>query len=377
MFSKETKSFFIAVSVLIGTCIGAGVLGIPYVAAKAGFIPTLVYIVLIGLIILLVNLYLGEISLRTMGDHQLVGYAKKYFGKKGKYLMEFAAVFGIYAALIAYMLGVGESISFLIFGNINYSLFFGIIFGGLMSFLIKGGVGYLKRFEKVGVIIILVLLSVIFILFVDKVNVQNLLTSNIYYLFLPFGVVLFALMAFHSVPEVRLVLKGNEKLFKKTILTGTLISVIFYILFALVVVGFKGNETPEVATLALGNLFVFLGIFTMFTSYLAQGNALFENFIFDDRWSKKISWFFSSIVPIVLFALVYLFPIFSFTNILSIGGVFSGGILAIMVLLMVKKAKQKGERTPEYSISGKWWVIGVVSLIFIFGVIREIFLAIR
>ncbi len=377
MFSKEKRSFFVAVSVLVGTCIGAGVLGIPYVAAKAGFFPTLGFIILIGAIILLVNLYLGEIALRTKKNHQLVGYAEKYLGKKWKHLMEFATVFGIYAALVAYMLGVGESISFLIFGDIKYNLFFGIIFGGAMSFLIKGGVGALKRFEKIGVIIILSLLVVIFGLFIDKVNFQNLFVFNSYYLFLPFGVVLFALMAFHSIPEVKLVLKGNEKLFKKTMIVGTLISVVFYILFTLVVVGFKGGETPQVATLALGSVFVFLGIFTMFTSYLAGGNALFENFIFDERWHKKMSWFFASIIPIAIFALIKLIPFFSFTNILSIGGVVSGGILGVMILLMIRKAKVKGDRKPEYSVSNKWWLTGLISLIFIFGVVREIILAFR
>ena len=61
----DRKSFFIAVSVLVGTCIGAGVLGIPYVAAKAGFLVALAYILLIGAMILIVNLCLGEVTLRT------------------------------------------------------------------------------------------------------------------------------------------------------------------------------------------------------------------------------------------------------------------------------------------------------------------------
>ena len=248
-----------AVSVLVGTCIGAGVLGIPYVAAQSSFLVTLGYVVIIGGIILLVNLYLGEVALRTKGDHQLVGYAEKYLGKKWKHLMEFATVFGIFAAMIAYMLGVGESlIFFLIFGNISYSLWGGILFGIVMAFLVKGGIKNLKKFEKIGVIIILSLLVIIFVVFVGKVDLNNLTSLSSLNLFLPFGVVLFALMSFHSIPEVKIVLKKKEKLFKRTMLTGTLVSIVFYILFTFVVLGVKGIETPQVATLALGTVFILL-----------------------------------------------------------------------------------------------------------------------
>jgi len=373
----DTKRFLVAVSILVGTCIGAGVLGIPYIAARSGFFITLGYILLLGLIILVVNLYIGEIALRTKGDHQLIGYARKYLGKRWKHVMEFAVVFGSYAALIAYMLGMGESLSFLIFGNTFNSLWLGILIGLIMALLIGGGIKLLKRFEKWGVLIILCLLVAIFIVFVNKIEIANLFIFNPMNVFLPFGVVLFALMSFHAIPEVKVVLKRKEKLFKKVMLTATLTSIIFYILFTLVVVGFKGHATPEVATLALGAVFVFLGLFTMFTSYLAGGNALIDNFLFDERWSKPWAWFFASIIPIMIFVLTQLTNFFSFITILSIGGVVSGGMLAVMVLFMIKKAKRHGNRKTEYSVPAKWWIIILLSLIFVFGVVREIVLVFR
>lgn len=374
MTNKNNKKFFIAVSVLIGTCIGAGVLGIPYVAAQSGFFVALGYIFLIGFLILIVNLYLGEIALRTKGNHQLIGYAKKYIGKKGKHFMEFAIVFGIYAAIVAYLIGIGNSLSFLIFGNGSYGIYFGVVTGLLMAWLLKGGIKSLKKFEKMGVLIILVLLVVIFIIFSGKIEFMNLLTFNKANIFLPFGVILFALMSFSSIPEVKIILKKDEKIFKKVLITGTLVSIIFYALFAFVVLGFSGANTPEIATLALGTIFVVLGIFTMFTSYLAVGTALIDNFKFDERYGENSSWFLVSIVPIGIFVLTQLTDFFSFTRILSIGGVVSGGIMAIMVLLIIKKAKKKGNRKPEYSIPVKWWVMGLLSLIFILGVVREILL---
>ena len=374
---KESKKFFTAVAVLVGTCIGAGVLGIPYVAAQSGFLVALGYILLLGLIILVVNLYLGEVVLRTKGNHQLIGYAHKYLGKKGKHVMEFAVVFGVYAAIIAYMLGMGESLSYLFFKTTEYSLYFGLGIGVIMAGFLKGGLKSLKRFEKMGVLVILVLFIVIFAIFSGRIDFLNLITFNASFVLLPFGVILFALLSFNAVPEVKLILKKDKKLFKKVLVSGTLVSVLFYILFTFVVLGYLGTNTPEIATLTLGVIFVILGIFTMFTSYLASGNALRENFKFDERYSDLTSWVLAAIVPIGIFLIVQSIEFFSFTIILSIGGVMSGGLVAIVVLLMVRRAKEKGDRKPEYFVPTKWWIIAILGLVFVFGVAREIFLAFR
>lgn len=367
-----TKKYLTASSILIGTCIGAGVLGIPFVAAQSGFLVTLLYISFVGGIIFFVNLFLGEVILRTKGDHQLIGYAKKYLGKDWKHIMEFAVIFQVYAALIAYMIGVGRSLSFLFFGNFAYELVFGIFFGLVMAGLLKGGISSLKKFEKLGVLIILSLLVFIFAWFVKDVSFYNLQGINFQHIFLPFGVVLFALMSFHAVPEVKLVLKRHEHLFRKVLITGTVVSIIFYSLFTFVVVGSMGSETPEVATLALGSIFVVLGIFTMFTSFLSNGNALRENFQFDERFNKFWSWVFASLVPVGLFVLVELTDFFSFTRILGLGGVVSGGIIALLILKMIRKAKIKGNRKPEYVTNANWWVLGTLAVIFLFGVLREL-----
>ncbi len=372
MKKGDKKKLITTVSIMVGTCIGAGVLGIPYVAAQAGFFVALAYIVLLGLIILTLNLYMGEISLRTKGDHQIPGYAERYLGRKGKSLLEFATVFLVYSAIVAYLLGMGESLSFLIFNNSNYSVLMSVAVGLLMSALLWRGIKALKRFEKIGVTIILLLLVAIVAIFANDVSVSNLFTFSAASLFLPFGVILFALSSFHAVPEIEMVLKRNEKLMKKTIILGTSIPVIFYILFALVVVGFKGGATPEIATLALGPVFILLGIFTMFTSYLSLGVALEDNLKLDERMKRKTAWFLTAIIPIGLFLIVQFFDYFSFTKIMAIGGVVSTGLMATLILQMARIAKKKGNRKPEYTMPINWFIIGFLTLIFMAGVVYEL-----
>ena len=366
------KRFMTAVSVLVGSAIGAGGLGIPYVAARTGFFAAVAYIVLIGLIILAVNLYFGEVILRTNGKHQIAGYGRKYLGKKGWLALEFAVIFGIYSAIVAYMLGIGESLSHLIFGDSGSSFVLGIAFGLGMSGLLWRGLRALKKFEKMGVFLILTLLLLIVIFFFKDVNFSNLYFFNSANVFLPFGIVLFAMMSFYAIPQVSIVLHNNQKIMKKVLVTGTFISMAFYILFTLVVVGVNGVNTPEIATLGLGKIFIFLGILTMFTSYLTLGNALQENFMYDERFRKYKAWIFASLVPIGIFIFVKLVGFFSFVNILSLGGLVSGGLIAILILLMIKKAKKEGNRKPEYSLPASWFIIGFLSLIFIFGLLAQL-----
>ena len=375
--NTKNKTFLAGISILIGIAIGAGVLGIPYVVSKSGFLIGALHIILIGAIILLANLYLGEVVLRTKGKHQLGGYAKKYLGKTGSIVMSFAIILSIYSAIIAYLIGISDSISFLFFGNFNYSILIGILFGIFMSYLLWRGLKALKTFEKFGVSAIFIIFILMAIFFTKKISFDNLTTINTNFLFLPFGVVLFALLSFSAIPEINLILKKDKILMKKILVTGTLITILFYILFALIIVGFKGVETPEIATIALGPIFIMLGIFTMFTSYLALGNALQDHLIYDLKFKKIKSWFLSSLIPIFIFLAIIIFKYFTFSKILSIGGAVFGGLIAVLILFIVKKAKVKGNRKPEYKIPVNGFIIILLSLIFAAGIVREIIVAFR
>ena len=209
--NERSKKYIVGSSTLIGMCIGAGVLGIPYVTSRAGFFVSVFYLLLIGGMVLLLNLYLGETALRTKRNHQLTGYAKKYLGKKAGKVMNFAIIFGGYAAIVAYLVGVGDSVSFLVFGNVNYSLLFGVFFGIFMSVLLWHGTRSLKRYEKYGVLVILFLLSLIF--FISSCFLQRVWPV------LPLqarewkgplrGAPLVSLLAFHTPCQERLLLFGS------------------------------------------------------------------------------------------------------------------------------------------------------------------------
>ena len=53
------KKFWATTFTLTGTIIGAGILGLPYVFAKSGFLVGLFWLVVLGAIMIFVNLSLG------------------------------------------------------------------------------------------------------------------------------------------------------------------------------------------------------------------------------------------------------------------------------------------------------------------------------
>ena len=366
------KKFFATAFTLTGTIIGAGILGLPYVFSKSGFFIGAFWLIFLGFVMLFVNLCLGEVSLRTKKIHQLPGYAEKYLGKSGKVIMFFAVIFGIYSALLAYLVGEGQSLSKLFFGTLDYSLYFAFAFWILMTLLLREGLKELKKIEFYGVMVIIGIIFTIFLWFIPEVNFSNLNHYDFSNLFFPFGVILFALLGFTSIPELRREIKGDEKLLKKAIILGTLIPVFLYFIFTLIFVGVLGQNIEQVATISFGSFITILGIFTMLTSYFVLSFSLKDIFIYDLK-KKKLSFIFVSLIPFILYLSVTFFDFADFTRILSVGGVISGGLTGILILLMNINSKKKGNRKSEFSVPINWFVIGILSLIFVFGIVVELF----
>ncbi len=371
-----SKPLFTAISALMGTIIGAGILGIPYVIMRSGFLIGILNMVLVAAIMLLIYLYIGEIGLRTKENHQLTGYAEKYLGKKGKKIMFFAFAFGIYSALIAYIIGEGESLSYLFLNTTSYSLYFGIAFWFLLSIITFFGLKALKKGEKLGITIILILIFSIVALFWNKIDISNLTYNNPALFYFPFSVIMFSFLGFDAIPEVERILSKNKHLTKKAIIITIFLVLIIYTIFTLIVIGTKGQATPHIATLALGKIFVLLGMLTMFTAYLGLSNALVDTFYFDYKKSRKSSWLYTILIPLIMFVFLNLFEKDSFIKVIAISGIVSGGLTSILILFMIKKAKLLGKRKPEYSMRYSKILTWIIILILILAMVFELINAI-
>lgn len=372
-----TKKFFHTIAALIGMIIGVGIFGIPYAVEKVGFVTGFFYIWVIGAILLMVNLLYGEVILRTKGEHRLVGYASLYLGKWGKVVASITQILAFYGALIAYIIIGGQFLEMILSPFLGGSLLvYQLVFFGASSLFVLVGLKLVSYVEFFMTILLLVVIGIILLFGLPYVWYPNLYIMNIKNIFIPYGVILFALGGAAAIPQMKEMLKGQEEKLEKAIKWGTLIPIIVTILFAFVVVGISGENTTTEAisglTSALGGKIVFLGaifgFLAIITSFLVLGLNLKDIYKQDFRLNKILAWALACLVPLVIF--LWGRPDF-ITMIAFIGAIFSG-FEGLLIILIWKRAKVEGKRKPEYSIKISSIVVYLMMAIFAFGIIYKL-----
>jgi len=367
-----TKPLLGAIAILVGSIVGAGVLGLPYVFAQAGYFISLITTIIVGSAILMEFLLAGEISYETPGKHQLVGLAKRYLGIKGKVLMQLMVLLTVWGAMLAYTVGSGDVIanffSFKTLFGLPSRIVFSLVFFFLLSIPIYFG---LKTTEKVELPLVIFFISLIIamcVFAIDKINFANFQTFNVSKAFLPYGVILFAIAGSIIIPEVKQAVGNNAKLLKRAILIGGTIPILLYLFFATIVVGVVGEKASEVATIAfgemtspvvviLGNLFALIA---MATSFMALGLVLKDTFIQDFKLSNWQAFLLTISIPLVL-----LFFFQSFASIIGVTGAFAVGLTGILVAVMAIKARKYKVKSKELAIKqtlAPFFVIAVFTL---------------
>ena len=381
MLKRGFKDCFIGTFTYIAYVIGAGIFGIPYVVSKIGFLYGAILIILIGIAVLITHLMIGEMALSCKGSHQLVGYCKKFLGNKWKWIMFINVAVWVYGALIAYLIGVSNVLSSIFGGS---DLVYDLIVFFILSLLVYAGITLFEEIEVFFTVIMFLVLLAVSILGIYHASSQNLLYLNpsklsfLNLIFLPYGVILFALLGESAIPTIRDELKKHEIFLKESIIFGGVLVIIVYILFALGVVGVTGLNTTQVATIGLqqslgkfawllGNLFA---IFAMSTSFLALGFALKNTYNEDLKLEKHLSWGLVCVIALLL----YLFARgnTSFTQIIGLTGAVSGGISGIILVYMHAKCKDCQERKPEYKVKRSIFIHGLLFLMYLAGIIYTI-----
>lgn len=373
MLFKESKNFFSATAVLVGTMVGVGVFGIPFAFAKAGFFIGLVFLLLTGFLTLVVNTMFGEVVLRTQGRHQTVGYVGLYLGSIWKKTMFFAVVLSIYGAMLAYIIISGDFLinilsTFFYLSNTAYSYIFAIA----LSLLLLFGIKRVSIIELILTTLFILVVLLIFGLGTIKINFDNLKTINPGFWFLPYGVLLFAFAGMSAIPIQKELLKGSEQKLRKSILYAVAAVGILYLIFSFTVVGVSGEVTSPDAVTGLfdflGNKIVILGsvfgVLAVGTSFLMLGAALDEVFRWDYGLKRGWSWMLVVLPPFLLFMI----GLRTFIDIISLAGSLAVGLIMLILIFTYMAAKSKGKRVPEYSLNIPKWLLYFMVVLFLAGI---------
>lgn len=368
------KKFWFAVATLVGSTVGVGIYGMPFAFQKAGFGIGLLFLIGIGGLFIFINLMYGEIILRTHEQHQFIGYTNKYLGTVAKKINLLTFMLGAYGALIGITIISGNFLTnvasfFLDFSPAGFSTLFTVI---AAIFIFRGR----RSVSRVDLFMMLVVGSIILLIGLmsaKHISLSNYVLANRDFWFLPFGVILFAINGMPGVPLVREMLVGKEDEMKRALIIGTIIPMVFYLVFSFIIVGVTSDTTtPDaisglLATLGGGVVFVgsLLGFLTSSTIFLNLGLALKESFQQDFNFKRRWAWLLTVVPPYLLF----LSGTRNFIDIIGLVGGVAVSIETIVLIFLYAKARKGGDRMPEYSIRLPTLILYLMMLIFAAGTV--------
>ncbi len=368
------SDFLKALSVFVGTVIGVGIFGLPYVAYKAGFSIVLLYFLLMAGIAVLIHFLFAEICLATKGEHRFPGYVGRYFGSFWKRVTLLTGSIGIFGALLAYLIVGGEFLQFFFspfWGG--DSLLYVLIFFILGAYFVFRGIKSISQIEFALLLILFAILTLFSVKAIPFINTDYFTDINWEFAALPYGVILFSLWGMSIIPEIKEMVKGKRQELKKVIAAGALLSVFVYLLFIFIVLGVSGPNTSKTGmsgfidvvgngTLVFGFLF---GVITCFTSFLSLGLTLKKIFWYDFNIPKNIAWFITCFVPLSLF----LFGFKEFIDIIGFTGALTIGIDGTIIIFLYRKflrQKHSQKMNPLIYLAGLVFVLGIGLEVFYF-----------
>jgi tyrosine-specific transport protein len=372
---KFNKNSILALFILIGTIVGAGMFGLPYAFAKSGIFPALFYFPLLIGVTMFLHLAFGEILLRTGDDCRLAGLARKYLGKGYGRLATFSVIVGLTGSLLAYIILAGQFLSTILPFDIsafNCSLIFAF---ASLPFIFKGMkvVAPMEIFTNIAFFAIIIF---IFAVGIPEVDLGNFSLINLPNMFLPYGVLMFSLVGFSAVAEAESILKPEEKgRMKRIIKIAFLLVSIVYILFTLIVVGVSGVKTSADVFSGLSSFLgpevIFLGslaaLITVADSFLVVALYLRNSLVCDQKFSKPLASSFVGFIPVLLF----LMGITNFIDVIGFLGTIIGVIEGIIIILLYNKSKTLGDHEPEYTVKVPKIVLFLCGLVLILGAVLQ------
>ena len=365
-----------SIGMMIGAIVGVGVFGLPYVFAKSGFVVGLLWLIVLGFFMILLQLMFAEMAVETEGKDRLVGYVRRYAGPGFGWAATVAFLGLTWGAQIAYMIVGGEFLHQLLSPFVGGTPFiFSIIVAVIASALIFRGLRFAAKIETVVVCILLFLFSICMLASAPFFEIQHILTFDRANAFLPYGVILFALGGLGVVPEIKDLLGRDCRRLPQVVVPAMGVIIILYAFFSLAVVGVTGDATTPSALTglaqALGPGFVavgsLLGAFTILSIFMVVGMESMNMLKADFRLRPRAAWAVASFVPVLFFAL----GVRQFIDVIGfVGAIFSGGLGIFLIIAYYRMCwtRDKRKAVCAHFPRAIGWILAIV---FSAGIIGE------
>lgn len=224
--------------IVAGTTIGAGMLAMPLTSAGIGFWFTTLLLVSLWLLLAFSALLFVEAYQTVDSDVGLGTLAEKYYGTFGRVISTAVLVIFLYAILAAYVSGASS-----IFGGVLPTIVdkdttikvAGVIFTLFFGSFIVTGTTSVDVANRIIFFTKMLAFIVVLGLLLPKVSIENLLEMPIDKALLISALpIFFTSFGFHgSIPSLNKYLEGNVKALRISILVGTAIPLVAYLLWQL------------------------------------------------------------------------------------------------------------------------------------------------
>ncbi len=236
MFNKTVSGTLL----VAGTTIGAGMLGIPLLTAKAGFLPAMGITILVWLFMLSTGLLFLEATLWMHEGANILSMSRRFLGHTGKLAAGGMFLFLYYCLMVAYFAaGAPIFVEFLQTafglapGGISGYLAYGLVFGGVVAF-------GLKAIDRINYLLMAAMFIAYFALIgtgAKEVSAERLRVSNWGEMIFA-APVLFSSFGFHNIiPSLVTYFNRDVKVLRKSIFFGTLIPLIIFLLWQWLIIG--------------------------------------------------------------------------------------------------------------------------------------------
>lgn len=367
-------SWLKAYGLFTGGVIGVGVFGLPAALHAAGLWVFLVQVIIVSMLVWWLHRCMLRVVLATPGQHRIPGYARRYLGTFGFSTATIANMFGLFGALIAYLIAGGAFIRLVLEGLFPLSPMMAVgVYLLPGALLLLFGLRSLPALELMILFLFLGILGGLPLLAGDAFAFSRLLmVGDATSIMLPFGVLLFSLWGVSLIPETAELSKRRTSRAGSVITTGLLTSVVAYVFFATFISGITGSATTEDALTGLRSVLdgrivrvaALFGILTTFSSYLAQGLTVLRTFTLDFKLPRLLAWIVTIGLPLafVLFGTQSLLSILALTGAVFLG--IEGLVVLVMRYVIVRSSSERTSLVLPLSIAGGLLILGVLSELF-------------
>lgn len=391
-----TGSVFGGMLLIAGSCIGAGMLGLPIVTGLSGFFPSLTMFFSAWAFMTITALLLIETNGWFARKANLTTMVGRTLGKPGKIACWILYLFLFYSLLIAYISGIGTLFSQIISQYFHTSvpvwassLVFVVLFGGVIYHGTRP-VDLWNRVLMVGKIASF--LGLVFI-GVYLVQSKNLMRSAPEYMLFSLPILVISFGFHNMIPSLMDYMDGNVKKVRWCILLGGLFALVIYLIWQIIVLGIvpfgtekgilanlkQGSEASQAIMGVLGSSWAsyfasLLAFFAILTSFLAQSlslsHFLADGFRINYKKHEEFWLLLLTLIPPLLFAIIY-------PNVFIKALNFAGGICAVILfgilpVMMVWKGRYLMENPGGYRVKGGKILLVIVFLFALFVLFFEI-----